>query len=408
MKTPKMNYYEAFIPVTDELEAAVEEAFERGEREMKKRYKLMTLLSAAAALALVFAVGALAVDGLKPGTPDSVVYAAGSFAPTKTPGEKGHAETIYATPTPLPMATEEPYPDIIYATTTPLPMATQEEKTEIALRTYLDEMYAQFCAEKGAKRQAAALYQALAGLLSMDEYEEAIAREEVISGILTEILGMDADFIRENGMPEVIAACLDGGETAAEEMAEDEVVADAAAEAVLESAEEAPAQGDAAELAQENASLAESVQDERTMVTLTLASREAAQEGRGYYVVSQEGAIEEGGLLDAQQLRQLIEEYAPYGVTYDEAAGAWRWNGQLVRYFLDVLSSNGEEIDSGSFEGSLRSFKCARGSVDIRTVRDASDPDENGYGRLTGVETWTEGQDAPILEVRFQKTPEEK
>lgn len=362
MKTPKMNYREAFIPVTDELEAAVEEAFERGEREMKKRYKLMALLSAAAALALVFAVGALAVDGLKPGTPDSVVYVAGSFAPMETPDEKSHAETMYATPTPLPMA-------------------MREEKTEIALRTYLEEMYAQFCAERGVKRQVAALYQVLAELLSMAEYEEAIAREELISGILTEILGMDADFIRENGMPEVIAACLDGREMAAEELAEDEVVAEATAEAVLRRTEEASAQGDAAEL---------------------------AQEGGGYYVVSEEGAIEEGGLLDAQQLRQLIEEYVPYGVTFDEDAGAWRWNGQLVRYFLDVLSSNGEKIDSGGFEGSLCSFKCARDSVDIRTMRDASDPDENGYGRLTGIEAWTQVQDATVLEVRFQETPEEK
>lgn len=98
----------------------------------------------------------------------------------------------------------------------------------------------------------------------------------------------------------------------------------------------------------------------------------------------------------------------PYGVTFDEDAGAWRWNGQLVRYFLDVLNSNCEKIDSGGFEGSLRSFKCARDSVDIRTMRDASDPDENGYGRLTGIEAWTQVQDATVLEVRFQETPEEK
>lgn len=357
MKTTKLDYREAFIPLTPELEAAVEKAFERGEREMKRRYKLATLLSAAAALALVFAVGALAVDGWRQETPDSVVYAAISSQPTQAP--------------------------------------VDAEKRELNLRLYLDEMYDSFCAERGRERQATAFYRTMAALLGMEEHSE-----ESIEACLVKELQMDAEFIGESGMAEVIAACLDGKAVEVTELAEDEVVADEAAEALLEATE------DASELVQEDADLAEGMQESGEVMLQISGADEATQEGRGYYFVSEAGAAEEGEPLDAETLEQLKAEYAPFGVTYDEAVGAWRWKGQLVRCFLDVLKGNSEAVDSGSFEGSLRSFNCARGSVDIKTLRDMEDVDGQGYGRLIGIEQWTQEREDALAQATLQSMPE--
>lgn len=361
MKTPEIDhhYQEAFIALTPELEAGVERAFERGEREMKKRYKMMTLLTAAAALALVFAVGALAVEGMRKETPDRAVYSVEGVKPAAT---------------------------LIDA-------EKDAEKAELSLRAYLDGMYERFCTEQGRERKAAALYRTLAALLEMEDYTQ-----EGISACLMEMLEMDADFIRENGMTEVIAACLDGKDVEVAELAEDEVVADEAAEASLGATE------DVTELMQDGVAPAESMQESGEVMIEAWGADEATQEGRGYYFVSEAGASEEGKPLDAETLERLIAEYEPFDVTYDAAAGAWRWKGRLVRCFLDVLKSNGEDVDSGSFEGSLRTFKCTRGSVDIRTLRDMDDVDGRGYGRLIGIEQWTAGGEDALAQAAFRRS----
>lgn len=409
MKTPEIDYRKAFIPATAELEAAVEEAFERGEREMKKRYKMITLLSAAAALALVFAVGALAAGGLKAGTPDSVVYSAGSVAPTEAPmnGE------------PLPAESE----------------GEKGEKTEIALRVYLDEMYEKFCTEKGRERKASALYQTLGALLELDGMKYgAITREDIIRSCLTSVLEMDEDFIRENGMTEVIEACLDGADAVTAELTEDEVVADevseekmeedreedreedvaydadpppekaaeSAADADIAAVSSAEENGGTVELAQDDAELAANEAWEGTVVILTQGTYENTQEEQGYYFMNEESAATETGRMDEESLRKFIEEYAPFGVSYDAGEDAWFWNGECVRYFLDVLGCNGEEDENGRTEWNMRSFMDLKGSVDIKTVRDDSDLDENGYGRLTDIVEWKDAQEDPIAEVRFQ------
>lgn len=97
-------------------------------------------------------------------------------------------------------------------------------------------------------------------------------------------------------------------------------------------------------------------------------------------------STETGEPLSGDELSKIISEYKDLGVTYDEKSGEWYFNGKKVRYFLDVLNSNGEAPNSGKFHGAIREWENENGTVDIHTVRDFSKPDKDGNGTLTGIE----------------------
>ena len=88
----------------------------------------------------------------------------------------------------------------------------------------------------------------------------------------------------------------------------------------------------------------------------------------------------------AKELEDMAKEYEAFGVTYDVKNDLWYFNGEKVRFFRDVLTSNGEGLTSGKFKGSMRVLGSADGTVDIYTVRDFAHPDASGNGTLTGVE----------------------
>lgn len=93
----------------------------------------------------------------------------------------------------------------------------------------------------------------------------------------------------------------------------------------------------------------------------------------------------EGGVgLDKAEQERIAAEYEPFGVTYDAKKDQWYFKGEKVRYFHDILTSNGESLSSGKFSGSMRSMN-GEGTVDIETVRDFQKPDAEGNGTLTGV-----------------------
>lgn len=90
-------------------------------------------------------------------------------------------------------------------------------------------------------------------------------------------------------------------------------------------------------------------------------------------------------------LAEMAKEYEPFGVTYDAGRDRWYFNGERVRAFRDVLTSNGESLTGGKFQGAMRTFGDDGGVVDIQTVRDFSKPDKSGQGTLTGIEVlWRE------------------
>ena len=94
----------------------------------------------------------------------------------------------------------------------------------------------------------------------------------------------------------------------------------------------------------------------------------------------------------AKELEDMAKEYEAFGVTYDIKNDQWYFNGEKVRFFRDVLTSNGEGLTSGKFKGSIRVLGSADGTVDIYTVRDFAHPDTSGNGTLTGIEKYSQAE----------------
>ena len=94
----------------------------------------------------------------------------------------------------------------------------------------------------------------------------------------------------------------------------------------------------------------------------------------------------------AKELEDMAKEYEAFGVTYDIKNDQWYFNGEKVRFFRDVLTSNGEGLTSGKFKGSMRILGSADGTVDIYTVRDFAHPDASGNGTLTGIEKFSQAE----------------
>ena len=122
MHMDKLHLERAFTEAPSELRDCVEEAFERGAKEMKRRHKWMTALSVAAACAVIFAGLAMAAGQLTRPRPDTVLTDRGDSPqatsrpttkatpiPDITPEPTSTPEVI-PEPTPTPEVTPEPTP----------------------------------------------------------------------------------------------------------------------------------------------------------------------------------------------------------------------------------------------------------------------------------------------------------
>ena len=100
---------------------------------------------------------------------------------------------------------------------------------------------------------------------------------------------------------------------------------------------------------------------------------------------------------------KIAAEYAPFGVTwYDTPNGGWYYKGQKIRTLKDVLTSNGESMSSGKFEGILRCFGDPNGTVSLTVVRDYDRPNAEGYGTLTSIEL---SEEEPSDEIILSESP---
>ena len=93
-----------------------------------------------------------------------------------------------------------------------------------------------------------------------------------------------------------------------------------------------------------------------------------------------------------KELEERAKEYEAFGVTCDIKNDQWYFNGEKVRFFRDVLTSNGEGLTSGKFKGTIRTLGSMDGTVDIYTVRDFAHPDASGNGTLTSVEKYSQAE----------------
>lgn len=97
-----------------------------------------------------------------------------------------------------------------------------------------------------------------------------------------------------------------------------------------------------------------------------------------------------GDPVSVKELQEIAEEYGKFGVTYNAADGQWYFNDEKVRYFWDILTSNGESLGGGKFNGAIRTLGNGNGTVDIYTVRDYQNRNASGYGTLTGIEKYSQ------------------
>lgn len=103
-------------------------------------------------------------------------------------------------------------------------------------------------------------------------------------------------------------------------------------------------------------------------------------------------AYSEEGNVTTDELAKEYAVYKPFGLTYDKKNGCLYYKGKLVRYFTDIMSSNGESFSSGKFKGSMRQINNpdGKGEVDVYAVRDHGKPDAEGHGTLTGINQYSQ------------------
>ena len=105
---------------------------------------------------------------------------------------------------------------------------------------------------------------------------------------------------------------------------------------------------------------------------------------------STQSVTTEGKLRSTEETARLVGEYKAFGLTYDADNDQIFFNGEKVRYFQDVLTSNGENLTSGKFKGEMRTLGNGTGTVDIYSIRDYSRPDHEKHGTLTGIEKFSQ------------------
>lgn len=105
---------------------------------------------------------------------------------------------------------------------------------------------------------------------------------------------------------------------------------------------------------------------------------------------SAQSVTTEGKRRNAEETAKLVEEYKAFGLTYDADSDQLFFYGEKVRYFQDVLTSNGENLTSGKFKGEMRTLGNGTGTADIYSIRDYNRPDREKHGTLTGIEKFSQ------------------
>ncbi len=134
----------------------------------------------------------------------------------------------------------------------------------------------------------------------------------------------------------------------------------------------------------QEAATEEVVIEEPALEQTAVSDPDAPEAGMTEYAY--EGSAVTAGGIDPETLAAIAAEYEPFGVTYDADGDQWYLEGEPIRVFTDVLTSNGESMTGGRFQGIIRNF-AGEGTVDVRTVRDYEHCGDDGFGVLLYLET---------------------
>lgn len=199
MKNNEIDFSKAFFPVNADLQAGIELAFERGEMEMKKRHKIMSLLSIAAVLALVFAVGGLAANEMYTPKPDNVSRMLAAGKPAAAHTAQPRTEDTAAVQTDAQSLVFEP------------DFAHIDPADPNALETLLNLAYRDYCGINGIEMQSQWVDSYALDMLEAIPYEYGEEKEnwrQRVRDVLKGYLGFDLDYIEKNCLTNYVVACL--------------------------------------------------------------------------------------------------------------------------------------------------------------------------------------------------------
>lgn len=195
---------DAFVPMPPEIPDEIEQAFERGEKAMKKRYKIMSALSVAAVISLFFAVAALAVNGINAPKPDKVALSAGTDKQQLEP-----ALTPALHPEPGTTGKEEQeMKDYSGAS-----FYDGEFSDPEALYVLLSNAYWTYAHENNLEMDSRAVFAAareLKNIIVANNDGEKSQMSTPIRECLQSALGLDADFIARHYLVNDVLNCLYG------------------------------------------------------------------------------------------------------------------------------------------------------------------------------------------------------
>lgn len=216
---------DAFAPMPIELSDCIEEAFERGERAMKRRRKIVAVLSAAAVVSVAFAAVALAGKSLYTPVPDNVAAAPMQTIKMLTAIDEPAPESAYETETneenELIFARNTPEP-----TPEPLPFEEKEVENERlaflisleeidktdqdSLRQILNLAASEYVRQGGVEPAADAIEITEASLkeIGVSYYGSTAAWKEEVRQCLLGEMGFTEAFIEEGFLVNHVLACL--------------------------------------------------------------------------------------------------------------------------------------------------------------------------------------------------------
>lgn len=205
----EFRFREAFTPTPVELSDCIEEAFERGEKAMKRRRKRIALLSAAAVISVAFAAAALAGRSLHTPVPDNVAAAPVHTAQMLTAIDEPAPEAgIATTPTPIPF--EEEKQDENERLAFLISMEEIDKTDRDSLRQILNLAASEYARQNRVEIAADAIEITQASLKKISaNYHGSTAdwKQEVRECLLGE-MGFTEAFIEEGFLVNHVIACL--------------------------------------------------------------------------------------------------------------------------------------------------------------------------------------------------------
>lgn len=201
---------DAFAPMPVELSDCIEEAFERGERAMKRRRKIVAVLSAAAVVSVTFAAVALAGKSLYTPVPDNVAAAPVQTIKMLTAIDEPAQETgITPEPTSEPLPFEEK--EVENERLAFLISLEEIDKTDQdSLRQILNLAASEYVRQGGVEPAADAIEITEASLkeIGVSYYGSTAAWKEEVRQCLLGEMGFTEAFIEEGFLVNHVLACL--------------------------------------------------------------------------------------------------------------------------------------------------------------------------------------------------------